>query len=163
MGSQRVGHDWVTEHMLSYILGIFCCINVLLFKTPFLMTVCWKWKWSYSVMSSSLQPHRLWHIWPLYPWNSLGKNTRLGCHFLLQGLFLTQVLNPGLPHCGQVLYCLSHQGSFPLSRGIFQTQGSNPGLPHCRRIPYQLSHKGSPTILEWVPIPSPAVLPDPEI
>ena len=38
-----------------------------------------------------------------------GKNTGVGCHFLLQGIFLTQGSNPGLPHCRQILYCLSHQ------------------------------------------------------
>ena len=32
------------------------------------------------------------------------------CHFLLQGIFPTQELNPGLPQCRQTLYCLSHQG-----------------------------------------------------
>ena len=31
--------------------------------------------------------------------------------YLLQGIFPTQRLNPGLPHCRQILYCLSHQGS----------------------------------------------------
>ena len=35
----------------------------------------------------------------------------MGCHFLLHGIFPTQGLNPGLPHCGQTLYRLSHQGS----------------------------------------------------
>ena len=35
----------------------------------------------------------------------------MGCHFLLQGIFATQGLNPGLPHCRQTLYRLSHQGS----------------------------------------------------
>ena len=40
-----------------------------------------------------------------------GKSTGKGCHFLLQGIFLTQELNPGLLHCRQILYCLSHQGS----------------------------------------------------
>ena len=32
----------------------------------------------------------------------------MGCHFLLQGIFPTQESNPGLPHCRQMLYCLSH-------------------------------------------------------
>ena len=36
--------------------------------------------------------------------------TRVGCHFFLQGIFLTQGSNPGLPHCRQTLYRLSHQG-----------------------------------------------------
>ena len=47
----------------------------------------------------------------LRPWDSPGKNTRMGCHFLLQGIFPTQGLNPGLPHCRQTLQTLNHQGS----------------------------------------------------
>ena len=43
--------------------------------------------------------------------DSPGKNTRVGCHALLQRIFLTQGSNPGLPHCRQILYCLSHHGS----------------------------------------------------
>ena len=34
----------------------------------------------------------------------------VGCHFLLQGIFPTQGSNPGLSHCRQTLYHLSHQG-----------------------------------------------------
>ena len=33
-----------------------------------------------------------------------GKDTGVGGHALLQGIFLTQGLNPGLPHCRQILY-----------------------------------------------------------
>ena len=43
--------------------------------------------------------------------DSPGKNTGVGCHALLQGIFPTQGSNPGLPHCRQILYHLSHQGS----------------------------------------------------
>ena len=43
--------------------------------------------------------------------DSPGKNTRVGCHALLQGIFLTQGSNPGLPHCRRILYYLGHQGS----------------------------------------------------
>ena len=39
------------------------------------------------------------------------KNTGEGSPSLLQGIFLTQGLNPGLLHCKQILYHLSHQGS----------------------------------------------------
>ena len=53
-----------------------------------------------------LQPTRL-----LHPQDSPGKNTGVGCHFLLQGIFPTQGSNPGLPHCRQTLFPLSHQGS----------------------------------------------------
>ena len=45
------------------------------------------------------------------PWNFPGKSTRMCCHFLLQGIFLTQGSNPGLPHCGQRLYLWTNQGS----------------------------------------------------
>ena len=41
--------------------------------------------------------------------DSPGKNTGVGCHALLQGIFPTQGSNPGLPHCRQILYHLSHQ------------------------------------------------------
>ena len=44
------------------------------------------------------------------PGYSLGKNTGMGCHALLQGIFLTQGSNPGLPRCRWILYHLSHQG-----------------------------------------------------
>ena len=43
--------------------------------------------------------------------DSPGKNTGVGCHALFQGIFPTQGSNLGLPHCRQILYCLSHQGS----------------------------------------------------
>ena len=42
--------------------------------------------------------------------DSPGNNTGVGCHALLQGIFLTQESNPGLPHCRWILYYLSHQG-----------------------------------------------------
>ena len=45
------------------------------------------------------------------PWDSPGKSTGVGCHFLLQGIFPTQGSNLGLSHCRQTLYPLSHQGS----------------------------------------------------
>ena len=52
-----------------------------------------------------------WTVAHQSPWNSPGKNTGVGCHVLLQGLFLTQGSNPSLQHWRQILYCLSHQES----------------------------------------------------
>ena len=40
-----------------------------------------------------------------------GKNTGVGCHSLLQGIFPPQESNPGLPHGRQTLYQLSYEGS----------------------------------------------------
>ena len=59
----------------------------------------------------TLQPHGLYS-----PWNSPGQNTGVGSLSLLQGTFPTQGLNPGLPHCRQILYQLSHKGS-PILQG----------------------------------------------
>ena len=79
-----------------------------------------KWSERCSVVSDSLRLH------PLYsPWNSPGQNTGVGSLSLLQGIFPTQGSNPGLLHCGWILYQLSHKGSpgilewvaYPFSRG----------------------------------------------
>ena len=72
-------------------------------------------------------------LWPhgLYsPWDSPRQNTGVGSCSLLQGIFPTQGSNPGLPHCGQILYQLSHKRSpkilewvaYPFSRGSSQTR-----------------------------------------
>ena len=50
------------------------------------------------------------------------KNTGVCCHSLPQGIFLTQGSNPGLLHCSQILYCLSHQGN--RSYGNFLREGA---------------------------------------
>ena len=57
-------------------------------------------------MSDCLRPHGL-----CIPWNALGQNTGVGSLSLLQGIFPTQGSNPGLSHCRQILYQLSHKGS----------------------------------------------------
>ena len=61
---------------------------------------------SHSVVPDSLQPHGLYS-----PWNSPDQNTEVGSLSLLQGIFPTQGLNPGVPYCRQILYQLSHKGS----------------------------------------------------
>ena len=105
-------------------------------------TLCNSMDWSW-------QPTRL-----LYPWNFPGKNTGVGCHALLQGLFPIQGLNPGLSHCRWILYQLSHEGKpkntgvgkLSLLQRIFLTQEVNWDLLNCRWILYQLSYQGSPDI-----------------
>ena len=104
-------------------------------------------KWCSSVMSDSLWPHGLQPTRLLHPWNFPGKSIRVGCHFLLQGIFLTQGSNPGLPRCRQTLYHLSHQGSPYMSAVQFSsvTQSyltlrnpmncSTPGLPVHHQLP----------------------------
>ena len=67
-------------------------------------------------------------VTPWIVWNSPGQNTGVASLSLLQGIFQTQGSNPGLPHCRQILYQLSHKGSlrivewaaYPFSRGSSQ-------------------------------------------
>ena len=89
--------------------------------------------------------------------DSPGKNTGVGCHDLLQGIFLTQGSNPGLLHCSQILHCLSHQGS-PLQCPAAAAAKS---LQSCPTLcdPRDVSPPGSPIsgilqarTLEWVAI-----------
>ena len=53
-------------------------------------------------MSDSLRLHGLQSTRLLCPWNSLGKNTGVRCHSLLQGIFPTQGLNPGFCITGRL-------------------------------------------------------------
>ena len=64
-----------------------------------------KWKWE-SLSRVTLQPHELYS-----PWNSPGQTTQVDILSLLQCIFQTQGSNPGLPHCWQILYQMSYQGS----------------------------------------------------
>ena len=61
---------------------------------------------NYSVVSDFLQSQGL-----NSPWNSLGQNTGVSSLSLLQEIFSTQGVNPGLLHFRQILYQLSHEGS----------------------------------------------------
>ena len=99
------------------------------------------------VMSDSFQPYGLQPARLLCPWDSPGKNTGVGCHALLQGIFQTQGLNPDLPQL-QADCLLSEPpgkpkntgvGSLSLLQGNFPIQESNWGLLHCRRMLYQLN------------------------
>ena len=83
-------------------------------ETPSILTVCV----CVCVRAHVCAPARL-----LCSRNSPGKNTGVVCHFLLQWIFLTQGLNPGLLHCWQILYHLSHWGS-PFLLGCAPAQGS---------------------------------------
>ena len=55
-------------------------------------------------LCDSLQPQGL-------SWSSPGQNTGVGSLSLLERIFTSPVLNPGLLHCRQILYQLSHNGT----------------------------------------------------
>ena len=115
-----------------------------LFKA--LMVSSWLLKWNESclVVSDSLRPHGLYS-----PWNSLGQNTAVGNCSLLQGIFLTQGLNPGLPHCRWILYQLSNKGrprtlewvAYPFSSRSSQPRNWTGVSCIAGRFFYQLSYQ----------------------
>ena len=70
----------------------------------------WPVKWSESC---SVMPDSWW------PWNSPGQNTRIGNLSLFQGICPPQGSNPGLPHCRQILYQLSHREAQGLHKAAF--------------------------------------------
>ena len=99
------------------------------------------------------------------PWNSPDQNTGEGSLSLLQGIFSTQGLNPGLPHCRWILYQLSHKGSprtlewvaFPFSRGSSQPRDrTQVSCTAGRFLPAELQRKpnntgiGSPSLLQQI-------------
>ena len=55
------------------------------------------------------------------PWDSLVKNNGVGCHALLQGIFLTHGFNLSPQHCRQFLYHISHQRS-PAVKNLLEMQ-----------------------------------------
>ena len=89
---------------LQPLLALFCIFGFILFSKIgyFPLLAC-------SVVSNSLLSHGLQPTRFLCPWNFPGKNTGVGCHSLLQGIFSTQGSNPSLLHCRQIPYCLSYQ------------------------------------------------------
>ena len=109
------------------------------------------------------RPHR-WQPTRLpRPWDSPGKNTGVGCHFLLQCmkvksqsevtqscLTLRDPMDrslPGSPCPWDSPGKNTGVGCHALFQGVFPTQEPNPGLPHDRQILHHLSHQGRPRIL----------------
>ena len=90
-----------------------------------------------------MRPHGLKPPRLLCPWNSPGKNTLMGCHFLLQGTFPTHRSNLGPLHYRQILYQMSYQG--------------NIGNSKCKMIPSILDVKCRVSVLEliWRPFSTP--------
>ena len=120
MGSHRVGHDWcdaaaaaaaITPKMLLITLPILVIfyynsyitpsLGSLLLPCAVLTQLCLTLCENMDCSSPGSSVHG----------DSPGKNTGVGCHVLLQGIFPTQGSNPDLLHCRQILYHLSHQGS----------------------------------------------------
>ena len=82
-----------------------------------------------------LWPHGQRSLTGYSPWDSPGKNTGVGCHFFLQGIFPTQESNPGLLNCRQILYQLSYKRSFACNDG--QIGSYNSGSAEVKKSRYK--------------------------
>ena len=89
------------QKSLFYIRFLISCLFYAIYIYKYIVYILSKQ--SHSVMSNSLWPRGLQPTRLLSPWDSPGKNTGVGCHFLLQGIFLTQGSNLGLQHWRQML------------------------------------------------------------
>ena len=130
--------DGIRKKLTSFFLfGVYCLVRA---KSP---------------QSCSLQPYRLQPPRLLHPWDSPGKNTGVGCHTLLQGIFLTQELNPHLlcllpwqagslpvDHLGSPIHCLH---VFILIPGFKSKRSRKKGAP--------LRHR-EVLSLGWGPLPT---------
>ena len=94
--------------MSTFLHGALCLYSVFVY----VVFLSWKKvKWNCELISCArffTTPWTVTHRF-LCPWNSPVKNTGVGCHSFLQGIFPTQGSNLGLLHCGQILYRLSHR------------------------------------------------------
>ena len=134
MGSQIVEHDWVTENTHTYkYMYIYVHIYIMEYRSPMrkeILSFSTTWMkfegFMVSEMSQTKTNKYHMHAKSLQLCSTLcnsmdcslpgssvhgdspGKNTGVGCHALLQGIFPTQESNPGFPHCRQMLHRLSH-------------------------------------------------------
>ena len=105
---EAAGYPWRVLFCIHFfhitLCIIFNCDNIILFVVVIIVLVpksCPTPLWSHGPELSRL----------LCPWDSPGKTTSVGCHFLLQGIFLTQGSNPHLLHWQLDSLPLSDQGS----------------------------------------------------
>ena len=118
----RVGHEWkfklpATTAALSFSLQLSYFLLHILWNMLFSSQDGYVFSLDCAVLSRSVVSNSwLLHGLCSLPGSSVhgdspGKNTGVGCHALPHGILPTQGLNPGLPHCRQILYHLSDQGS----------------------------------------------------
>ena len=96
----------------DFFLFVFSLQTLLFYNEPSCDFVRW-WQLVVQLLSCIrlLQPHGVGPARLLCPWDFPSKNTGVGCHFLLQGIFPIRELNLGLLHRRQILYRLSYEGS----------------------------------------------------
>ena len=135
------GFNWIYSFVVVSIIQQYkSSINIHASQPPEPPCNAWSLQSCLTFVTHGLQPTGL-----LCPWASSGKNIRLDCHALLQGLFPIQKLNPYLQcvlHCRQLLYPLSNLRS-PLAHF-----SSVPSLSHVWLFatPWTAAHQASLSI-----------------
>ena len=94
---------------LSHFLSLFQLHDFIIFLSQTRRDEA-RMKWNKVKVAQSCTTHS--------PWDSPGQNTGVGSLSLLQGIFPTQELNLGLPHCRRILYQLSHKGSLTILQWV---------------------------------------------
>ena len=78
----------------------------------------------------------------------------MGCHFLLQKIFPTQGLNPGLPNCRQTLYHLSHHGRAQYKRsekvGLKLNVQKTKIIASCLITSWQIDGETIETVIDFI-------------
>ena len=98
------------------------------------------WKWKQKSLSC------VWlFVTPWTVWNSPGQDTGVGSLSLLQRIFPTQGLNPGLLHCRQILYQLRHKGSPRILAWVAYLFSGQP-IPSPGDLPDPGIKQGSPAL-----------------
>ena len=123
-GWKGMGLMWVIPDF-TLLLDSTVVIGMWTLKSTMHFPCSWGFLWEVKVKVAQLCPTLCHPMHSYSPWNSPGQNTGVGRLSLLQGTFPTQESNPGLLHCMQIPYQLSHRGSprilewvaFPFFRG----------------------------------------------
>ena len=103
------GRDKMRNVELTYTHSVCVCVCVCARARAYAMSDSWD--------SIDCRPPRL-----LCPWDSSGKNTEVGCHFLLQGIFPTQGSNLHLLHCWWIFYCWATRKSTLIVQSLSHVQ-----------------------------------------
>ena len=97
------GKLWGVMDMFTILIVVIVFLGVSKFISLYILSICSLLyvvcACSVTHLSNSLWPRGLQPTRLLCSWDSPGKNTGVGCHFLLQGIFPTQGSNPSLLHC----------------------------------------------------------------
>ena len=135
--------DWSIHSFCTLPIKVFCHNRVSYSEV--------KWSESRSVVSDFLWSHELYS-----PWDSLGQNAGVDSISLLQGIFPSQVLNPGLLRCRWIFLQLSHKGSpghlitLIIERLSSSLEGSFPNRDLCDRVSIQVwTEKASRLRRKW--------------